>query len=104
MPAVQAFVNCVGAPGVQRARKTTQDMYAITLGRHPRYQIPGLDFAGTPCGLDAAKIVETGIAPVLNTAIASNRAGAGMVGAGMATLPLEPFADALRALAEAMGI
>lgn len=104
MAAAPAIVKFLGASGAETARKTTQDMYAITLGRHPCYQIPGLDFAGTPCGLDAAKIVETGIAPVLNTAIASNRAGAGMVGAGMATLPLEPFADALRALAEAMGI
>ena len=104
MAAAPAIVKFLGASSVEVARRTTQNMYAITLGRHPRYQIPALDFAGTPCGIDAAKVVETGITPVLNTAIASNRAGVGMVGAGMATLPAEPFADALRALAEELGI
>ena len=89
--------------GIQ-IRETTENMYAITLGEHPRYQIPALDFRGTPCGIDAMKVVETGITPVLNTAIAAARPGVGMVGAGMSTLPVEPFAKAITALAEEMGI
>ena len=50
------------------------------------------------------KVVETGVTPILNTAIASNRAGVGMVGAGMSTLPIDPFVEALKALAQELGI
>ena len=73
-------------------------------GKSVCYQIPALNFRGTPCGIDVMKVVESGVTPILNTAIASNRAGVGMVGAGMSTLPIEPFKAALLALAEEMGI
>lgn len=104
MVSAPAIVKFLGASSVDVARQATENMYAITLGEHPRYQIPALNFRGTPCGIDAMKVVETGITPVLNTAIAAARPGVGMVGAGMSTLPVEPFAKALLALAEEMGI
>ena len=104
MATAPAIVKFLGADGVHVARETTDAMYRITLAEHPRYQIPALDFRGVPCGIDCAKVVETGITPVLNTAIASNRAGQKMVGAGMSVLPMEPFAKALLALAEELGI
>lgn len=104
MLAAPAIVKFVGASSVEIARRTTEDMYRVTLAENSRYQIPILDFKGVPTCIDAALVVETGITPVLNTAIASNKAGAGMVGAGMSVLPIEPFEQALVALAEDLKI
>lgn len=99
-----AIIKFLGALSVNVARLTTNSMYEITLGEHPRYQIPLYNFRGIPCGIDIMKVVETQITPVLNTAIASNKAGVGMIGAGMSTLPIEPFEKALEALAEKLGV
>lgn len=104
MVTAPAIVKFLGAPDVSVAKDTTDAMYAITLGEHPRYQIPAYNFKGIPCGIDAMKVIETQITPVLNTAIAANKSGVGMIGAGMATLPIEPFAEALEALAQELGI
>ena len=104
MAAAPAIVKFLGASSVSIARETTDSMYEITMAEHPRYPIPACDFRGIPCGIDAVKVVETGITPILNTAIACNRAGVGMVGAGMSTLPAEPFVAALTALANALGL
>lgn len=104
MIASPAIIKFLGKDSVDIAHKTTRDMYKISLDVNNKYQIPIYDFKGIPLGLDAMKIVETGITPVLNTAIASNKAGVGMVGAGMAVVPLKPFEDALLALAEELGI
>jgi hypothetical protein len=62
--------------------------------------MPMLDFAGVPCGIDVRRVVETGIAPAINTGIAHRQAGIGQVGAGIARAPLGCFDDALRALAK----
>lgn len=99
-----AIIKFLGADSVDIAFETTDKMYQIAESEHPRYQIPIYNFRGIPSGLDAMKIVETGITPILNTAIASNKAGVGMVGAGMSVLPIEPFAAALKALAKELGI
>lgn len=104
MIASPAIIKFLGHDTVDIARMTTNNMYKIATSTNSKYQIPIYDFKGIPLGLDAIKIVETGITPVLNTAIASNKAGVGMVGAGMSVVPLKPFEDALFALADELGI
>ena len=59
-----------------------------------------LDFAGTPAGIDARKVVDTGIAPIINTGIAHREAGIGQIGAGITRAPLACFAKAVIALAD----
>ena len=59
-----------------------------------------LDFAGTPAGIDARKVVDTGIAPIINTGIAHREAGIGQIGAGITRAPLACFAQAIVALAD----
>ena len=76
-------------------------MYEITLAEHPAYQIPVLDFRGTPTGIDVTRVVRTGILPQINTGMAGKVAGTGQVGAGLVTPPAEVFPAALRALATA---
>jgi hypothetical protein len=52
-------------------------------------------------GIDVRRVVETGIAPLINTGIAGRVPGAGQIGAGVVRAPLACFEAALEALAEA---
>jgi hypothetical protein len=74
-------------------------MSHITLGRNGALTLPALDFAGTPAGIDARKVVDTGIAPIINTGIAHREAGIGQIGAGITRAPLACFAKAIVELA-----
>jgi hypothetical protein len=59
---------------------------------------------GTPTGIDARRVVDSGIAPVINTGIAHRRAGVGQIGAGIARAPLAAFSSAITALGIALGV
>jgi len=54
-----------------------------------------------PAGIDARKVVDTGIAPVINTGIAHKDAGVGQVGAGITRAPLDCFEKAIMSLGDA---
>jgi len=99
MAAAPAVAGFVGAGGFADAVATTRAMAQIAAARHPQWRIPALEFAGAPVGIDARRVVETGIAPAINTGIAHRRAGVGQVGAGVARAPLACFEKALVALA-----
>ncbi|HSJ47022.1 MAG TPA: DUF1116 domain-containing protein [Euzebyales bacterium] len=99
MAAAPAIVRFVGGE-VSDALAFTLSMYEITLAEHTSYQIPILGFRGTPVGIDATKVVRTGIAPAVNTGMAGREAGTGQVGAGLVEPPIECFVAAVEALAE----
>jgi len=99
MAAAPAIVQFVGGT-VADAFTATQQMYEITLAEHPRYQIPVLDFRGTPVGIDVTRVVRTGILPQINTGMAGRLAGTGQVGAGLVRPPIDCFRAALHGLAE----
>jgi Protein of unknown function (DUF1116) len=94
-PAIVQFVG--GSP--QDAVANTDEMTHITLGRNGALTLPAIDFSGTPAGIDARKVVDTGIAPIVNTGIAHRQAGIGQIGAGITRAPLACFAQAIVALA-----
>jgi hypothetical protein len=99
MAAAPAIVQFVG--GTPRdAIANTDEMGHITLGRNAALTVPALDFAGTPAGIDARKVVDTGIAPIINTGIAHRAAGIGQIGAGITRAPLACFAQGVVALAD----
>jgi hypothetical protein len=100
MAAAPAIVRFVGGDP-QDAVTRTLEMYEITLAEHPAYQVPILGFRGTPVGIDATRVVRTGVTPAVNTGIAGRRAGIGQVGAGLVTPPLSVFTDAVKALGAA---
>lgn len=100
MAAAPAVAGFVGAGGFQDALGYSRAMGEISAARNPRWPIPALDFAGTPIGIDIRRVVETGIAPAINTGIAHRRAGVGQVGAGVARAPLACFEQALLAFSE----
>ena len=95
-PAIVQFVG--GSP--QDAIANSLEMGHITLGRNGAFTLPALDFTGTPAGIDARKVVDSGIAPIINTGIAHKQAGIGQIGAGITRAPLACFAKAILALAE----
>ena len=82
----------------------TQLMGEITLGSNPEWTIPALDYAGVPTGIDIRRVVETGIAPTINTGIAHRKPGVGQVGAGVVKAPMGCFTAALVAFAETVGV
>jgi hypothetical protein len=99
-PAIVRFVGGTPADAVDYTRA----MYGITLAKNPEYAIPALGFVGTPTGIDLRRVVESGVAPVINTGIAHREPGVGQIGAGIARAPLGCFAAALRALAVELGV
>ena len=103
MAAAPAIVRFVGGTPSD-AIGFTRLMERITLAKNSAYGLPSLGFSGTPTGIDARRVVETGIAPVINTGIAHREAGVGQIGAGIARAPLACFGDAIRALARDRGI
>ena len=98
-PAIVQFVG--GSPA--DAVANTREMAHITLGRNGALTLPALNFAGTPAGIDARKVVDTGIAPIINTGIAHREAGVGQIGAGITRAPMACFTQAVAALAEIIG-
>ncbi|MEX2324851.1 MAG: DUF1116 domain-containing protein [Nitriliruptoraceae bacterium] len=98
MACAPAIVRFVGGQAAD-ALAATRSMYAITMGEHPHYQVPILEFRGTPFGIDVTRVVRTGILPFVNTGIAGKIAGTGQVGAGLVSPPENVFVDAVRALA-----
>jgi len=99
MAAAPAIVQFVGG-SVADALNFTSEMRSITLGEEKTFGIPNLNFAGTPTGIDARLVVETGIQPVINTGVAHREPGVGQIGAGIVRAPMACFVGGLRALAE----
>jgi hypothetical protein len=102
MAAAPAIARLVGGTAAD-ALATTARMREITLAEHPQFQIPAVEFRGTPAGIDVTLVARTGILPQINTGMAGRVAGTGQVGAGLVTPPAEIFPAALHALAQAVG-
>ena len=100
-PAVAGFV---GAGAASDAADFTRTMSEITVTENPEWTIPAMDYQGVPTGIDIRLVVETGLAPTINTGIAHREAGVGQVGAGVVRAPMACFTQALRALAETVGV
>jgi hypothetical protein len=99
MAASPSVARFVGAGGMAAALATTEEMREIVVAEHPHFRIPTQDERGSPVGIDVRLVVETGIAPLINTGIAGRQAGVGQVGAGVVRAPLGCFTAALEALA-----
>jgi hypothetical protein len=104
MGAAPAVVGYVGGGRASQAVAFTRAMAGIAVGSNPAWTIPAMDFAGVPTGIDIRLVVESGVAPAINTGIAHREPGVGQVGAGIVRAPLKCFEQALVAFAEAMGV
>jgi len=99
-PAIVQFVGGTPADAVANSRR----MLSITLGTNPAFTIPSLNFGGTPAGIDARLVADSGILPIINTGIAHKKAGVGQIGAGITTAPMVCFSEALAALGTRLSI
>ncbi len=99
MAASPAVQKIVGAKSFADAVATTRQMAEICAGANPLFPVAPLGWEGTPTGVDVRRVARTGIVPLINTAIA-HRGAPRMIGAGVATPPLEPFVSALVAFGE----
>jgi Protein of unknown function (DUF1116) len=88
-----------GSP--QEMARINEQMYRVTVGEHTDYRIPYFGYRGTPVGIDIAKVLETGILPVIDGGLAGR--GGGQIGAGIVKPPHECFADAWAAYLDRYG-
>lgn len=104
MIAAPAVTRFVGAGGYEDALNTSNEMMEIVLDRNPNFVIPTWNFQGICLGIDARKVVEKGITPVINTGIAHRKAGIGQIGAGTVRPPIGCFEKAVVAYARKLGM
>lgn len=98
MAAAPAIVALVGGT-IDEAIGFSIKMGEITSAENPNVTIPLLNFKGVATGIDIRKVIDTGIMPVINTAIAHKDAGIGMIGAGITYPPVEAFEKAIQSFA-----
>ena len=80
----------------------TREMEKICVKKNYNYPIPNMDFDFLPVGIDIRKVLQTGISPVIHGGM-FNKEG-GLIGAGMARVPMECFEKAMRAFAKKYGV
>jgi len=95
-PAIVQFVGGTAKDAINY----TLAMYEISVGENNIYQVPYLNFRGTPTGIDVRKVVEKNLTPFIDTGVAHKKPGVGQVGAGVLSAPIEPFKKAIEGLAE----
>jgi len=95
-PAIVQFIGGTPADALQY----TLEMYDITVTEDNQYQLPPLNFRGTPTGIDIRQVVRQNLLPIINTGIAHHLPGVGQVGAGIVRPPMECFVTAVQHLAE----
>jgi hypothetical protein len=105
------FVLC-GATGIlslvggtpEEAMTYNREMRQITVTTSPNYRMPVLGFQGSPVGIDIRKVVQTGIAPIIDTAIAHKNPGHSIIGAGLVRAPMDCFKKALMGFGQKHGL
>jgi hypothetical protein len=99
--AAPAIVQFVGGSAKDAINYTLQ-MYEITAAENNVYQIPYLNFRGTPTGIDVIKVIEKSLTPFIDTGVAHKNPGVGQVGAGVLSAPIEPFIKAFEGFVETL--
>jgi hypothetical protein len=95
-PAIVQFVGGTAKDAVNY----TLAMYEISFAENNIYQIPYLNFRGTPTGIDVRKVIANNLTPFIDTGVAHKKPGVGQVGAGVLSAPIEPFKKAIIGLSK----
>lgn len=98
MAAAPAFAAKVGETAEDGIAHTLE-MYEICHGENPAIPLAVLGGRGAPLGIDAEKVVATGISPLHNTAVAHNVPGTGSVGTAMVRGAIGCYEQAFAAFA-----
>lgn len=84
----------------EQAMTYSREMRQITTMLSTNYRMPIFGFEGVPLGIDIRKVVQTGILPIIDTAIAHKDPGYPIIGAGLTRPPMECFKKALARFGE----
>jgi len=80
----------------------SEQMKLITVTTNKEFKLPWVEFGGTPTGIDIRKVVESGVLPIIDSAIIQHEGG--LIGAGIFKPSMECFRKALQATAKAVGL
>ena len=75
----------------------SREMEDICITRNPNYVVPNLDFDRLPVGIDIRLVLKTGVLPAIHGGMFNYEGG--LIGAGMARVPMECFQKAMKAFA-----
>ncbi|MBQ7183108.1 MAG: DUF1116 domain-containing protein [Clostridia bacterium] len=75
----------------------SREMENICITRNPNYVVPNLDFDRLPVGIDIRLVLKTGVLPAIHGGMFNHEGG--LIGAGMARVPMECFQKAMKAFA-----
>ena len=89
-PTLQAYQGGT----VEAMRENNLAMYDITVGEHPDFRLPPLNFRGSPVGIDVFAVLEHEVTPVIDGGLAGRDGG--QIGAGV----LRPALDCFEAAAK----
>ncbi len=82
---------------LSQAIAQTREMERISISKNPSFPIPNLDFDCLPVGIDIRLVLKTGISPAIHGGMFNLEGG--LMGAGMARVPMECFQKAMKAFA-----
>lgn len=97
LPGAPALAPQLGL-SLDDAMRCALNAYRIALGEHPTYRVPALGYRGAPVGVDARKVVASGILPTIDIMIGHRQPGVGMIGMGVVNPPMRCFQAAVQAL------
>ena len=97
LPTAPALGPVIGA-SLADGLRFAEGAYRISLGEHPHYRIPALNFRGIPVGVDARKVIESKTLPVIDIMMVHRKPGLGLVGMGTVSPPMRCFEDAVTIL------
>lgn len=83
---------------LQESIAQTREMERISITKNPAFPIPNLDFDPLPVGIDIRLVLKTGISPAIHGGMFNLEGG--LMGAGMARVPMACFQKAMKAFAE----
>lgn len=81
-----------------QAIEQTREMERIAITRNQNFSIPNLDFDYLPAGIDIRLVLKTGVSPAIHGGMFNHDGG--LIGAGMARVPMACFEKALKAFAQ----
>ena len=80
----------------------TREMEKISVAKNDNYKIPNMGYDSLPCAIDMLKVLKTGITPCIHGGMIAKDGG--LLGAGMARIPMECFEKAFKAFCEEYGV
>ena len=97
LPAAPALARWFGGSPEALIELSTK-LYKITLGEHPTFTLPWLEFRGAPAGIDCERAVREGISPQTETLLVTSDRHPHPAAVGLSSVPSAALEAACRSL------